>query len=126
MSSTQTPSPPSSEPDLPPAGTVDQIDPGKVYVVDVEHVRTGEVVRRDCYDPNGALRSGTPGDVRTVFHLRNEEVYVRAINWARSASFEPEVVLKWVPTGMHVDEVDRIRVFTWPNAEPVRIFTRME
>lgn len=107
---------------LPPAGSVDQFDPQQVRVVDVEAEHTDEVVRRDCYDPQGSLTGDDLDGVQTVFQLVDGEVYVRAIDWARSDSMKPSVDLRWVPTGMQAKEVGRIRVFTWPNAELFRVF----
>ena len=117
---------PSSAPSLPSADEVGQLDPTHVRVVDVEHKHTGEVVRHDCYDPNGSLAEGDLAGVRTVFQLVDGEVYVRAIDWARSSSMNPSLELHWVSTGMHVDEVDQVRVFTWPDATLSRVFKHME
>lgn len=110
---------------LPPAGSVDQLDPRQIRVVDVEHERTGEVVRHDCYDPDG-LDPGDLNGARKVFELVDGEVYVRAIDWARSADMDAAVALRWIPTGMHIQEVDRIRVFTWPDAELSQVFRHTE
>ena len=106
---------------LPPAGQVDCLDPSQNRVVDVEHERTGEVVRRDCYDPVG-MDPGDLNGVRKVFELVDGEVYVRAIDWARSAEMDADVALRWIPTGMQVQEVDQIRVSTWPDAELSQVF----
>lgn len=106
---------------LPPAGQVDCLDPSQIRVVDVEHERTGEVVRRDCYDPVG-MDPGDLNGVRKVFELVDGEVYVRAIDWARSAEMDADVALRWIPTGMQVQEVDQIRVSTWPDAELSQVF----
>ena len=38
---------------LPPAESVEQLDPRQTPVVDVERERTGEVGRHDCYDADG-------------------------------------------------------------------------
>jgi hypothetical protein len=121
-------SPSSASPDdtLPPAGRVDQLDPDQVRVVDVEREDTGDVVRYDCYDPDGSLAEGDPDGVQHIFQLVDGEVYVRAIDWARSSSLDPSVELHWVATGMHVDDVDQIRVFTWPDAELSQVFKHME
>ena len=110
---------------LPPAGQVSQFDPDQIRVVDVEHERTGEVVRHDCYDPDG-LDAGDLNGVRKVFELVDGEVYVRAIDWARSADMDADVTLRWMPTGMPIQEVDRIRVFTWPDAELSQVFRHRE
>jgi hypothetical protein len=59
---------------------------------------------------------------RRVFELVDGEVSVRAINWARSARMDADVGLRWIPTGMEIHEVDRIRVFTWPRAEFSQVF----
>lgn len=124
---TATAEPPSrgSPSPLPPADQVDQLDPAQIRVVDVEHERTGEVVRRDCYDPDGLGPSDVNG-ARKVFELVDGEVYVRAIDWARSADMDADVALRWMPTGMEVQEVNRIRVFTWPDAELSQVFRHRE
>jgi len=123
---TAEPTSPTQNTSLPPAGRVDQLDPQQVRVVDVEAENTDEVVRRDCYDPQDSLIGDDLDGVQTVFQLVEGEVHVRAIDWARSDSMKPSVDLQWVPTGMQADEVDRIRVFTWPNAELFRVFKDTE
>ena len=115
-----------SNPSLPPPGDVGQLDPTQIRVVDVEHKHTDEVIRHDCYDPDGSLDEGDLDGVRKVFQLVDGEVYVRAIDWARSSSMNPNIELHWVATGMHVDEVDQVRVFTWPDATLSRVFKHME
>lgn len=115
-----------SESPLPPAGEVDRLNPEHVRVVDVEHEHTGKVVRRDCYDPEGSLAEGDLEGVRKVFHLVDGEVHVRALDWARSSSMDPSIELRWVGTGMHVEEVDQVRVFTWPDATLSRVFKHMD
>jgi hypothetical protein len=116
----------SSDSPLPPAGEVCQLNPEHVRVVDVEDKHTGEVVRRDCYDPEGGLAEDDLDGVRKVFHLVDGEVYVRAIDWARSSSMDPSIELRWVGTGMHVDDVDQVRIFTWPDATLSRVFKHMD
>jgi hypothetical protein len=56
----------------------------------------------------------------------DETVHVRAIDWAHSPSLAPNVELRWVDTEMRVEDVDRIRVFTWPEAELLQVFKQME
>lgn len=110
---------------LPPAGQVDHLDPDHVRVVEIESKRADEVVRHDCYDPAGMDPSDLDG-VRNVFERADGEVYVRAIDWARSAEMDADVALHWVPTGMQVEEVDQIRVRTWPDAELSQVFRHTE
>jgi hypothetical protein len=101
--------------------TPDRIDPDKVRVVDVEEKESGEVIRRDCYDPDGG-----PAEMGDVMRLKGGELYVRAIDWARSKSHSDELKLRWEPTGLTREEVGRIGVFTWPTGEAVRIFAHEE
>jgi hypothetical protein len=78
---------------------------------------TGELIRRDCYDPDGGA-----AEMGDVMRLKGGELYLRAIDWARSGSHSEEVSLQWEPTGLTRGEVGRIGVFTWPKGEPVRVF----
>ena len=119
-----TSSPP--DPSLPPAGRVDQLNPDQVRIVDLEKSDSDTTTRLDCYDPDGDLADGNLEGVRSVFQLVDGTVYVRAIDWARSPSLDPSVELHWVDTGMRVENVDRIRVFTWPEAELAQVFKHME
>jgi hypothetical protein len=116
--------PRASDTSLPPAGRVDQLDPDQVRVVDLEDT-TGSVTRHDCYDPEGCLNDGDLEGVRSVFRLVDGEVHVRAIDWARSRSLDPSIELHWVATGLHVEDIERIRVFTWPEAELAQVFKHM-
>lgn len=109
---------------LPPAGQVDSLDPGHVRVVEIEPEQTDEVVRHDCYNPAGMDPSNLDG-IRNVFELVNGEVYVRAIDWARSAEMDADVALRWISTGIQVHEIDRIRVRTWPDAQLSQVFRHM-
>jgi hypothetical protein len=84
-------------------------------VVDIEKEETGELIRRDCYDPNGG--AAEPGD---VLCLQEGEVWTRSIRWARSQADEAEVTVAWEPTGLSWGEV-RVGVYTWPIGKPVRV-----
>jgi hypothetical protein len=75
--------------------TPERIDPGKVRVVDVEEKETAELIRRDCYDPDGGA-----AEMGDVMRLKGGELYLRAIDWARSKSHSEEVSLQWEPTGL--------------------------
>lgn len=97
--------------------TPERIDPEKVRVVDVEEKETGELIRRDCYDPDGGA-----AEMGDVMRLKGGELYLRAIDWARSKSHSEKLTLRWEPTGLTREEVGRIGVFTWPRGEPVRVF----
>jgi ribosomal protein S28E/S33 len=95
----------------------DRIDPSKVRVVDVEAKNTGEVIHRDCYDPDGG-----PAEMGDVMALKDGELWLRVIKWARSKSHSAELSLEWEPTGLSTDEVGRIGVFKWPTGTAVRVF----
>lgn len=99
------------------APTPDRLEPKKVRVVDVEEKDTGELIRRDCYDPDGGA-----AEMGDVMRLKDGELYLRTIDWARSESHSEDVELRWEPTGLTKEEVGRIGVFTWPTGQPVRVF----
>ena len=117
---------PSSTKSLPSPVTIEKIDPSKVRVIDVENKRTGEVVRRDCYARGGGLKGEDLHGVQNVFQLVDGEVHICVIDWARTASMNPTVELRWVPTGIHAEDVDQIRIFTWPDAKLDRVFKHTE
>lgn len=94
-----------------------RLDPQKVRVVDVEKKETGEVLRRDCYDPDSG-----PAEMGDVMRLKEGELWLRTINWARERSRE-DLALTWEPTGLSPEDIGRIGVFTWPSGEPVRLFS---
>lgn len=110
----------------PSVSQVDQLEPDRIRIVEIEDEDADNVVRQDCYDPNGHLDSGDLDGVRSVFKLEDGEVCVCAIDWARSSSLDPNIELHWVATGMCVEDIDRIRVFTWPEAELSQVFKHME
>lgn len=60
--------------------SLDQIDPDRILVVDVENENTGDVVRRDCYDPGSEAR---------MLRLRNGNVELRTLDWERSNALDP-------------------------------------
>ncbi len=99
------------------AYTPDRIDPAKVRVVDVEAKTTGEVIHRDCYDPDGG-----PAEMGDVMALKDGILWLRVINWARTKSHNDELVLEWESTGLSTEEVGRIGVFKWPVGKAVRVF----
>lgn len=101
--------------------TPDRIDPDKVRVVDVEKKGTGEVLRRDCYDPDGG-----PAEMGDVMRLDEGTLWLRTVDWARSASLDAELTLTWEPMDLTPEEIGRIGVFTWPMGEPVRVFAEKE
>lgn len=105
--------------ELPPSSPVTSIHPGKIRVVDLEN-ESGTVLRRDCYDEGDYSDEDTIDDLPTLFRVINQEVFVRTIDWARSRSPESEIALRWEATGMRVEDVHCVRIFTWPNAELVR------
>jgi hypothetical protein len=97
--------------------TPKRINPEKVRVVDIEEKESGEVIRRDCYDPDGDT-----AEMGDLMRVKDGELYLRVVDWARSKSHSEELTLQWEPTGLSQKEVGRIGVFTWPTEEPVRIF----
>jgi hypothetical protein len=99
------------------AYTPDRIDPAKVRVVDVEQKTTGELIQRDCYDPDGG-----PAEMGDVMALKDGVLWLRVISWARSKSPHDELTLEWQSTGLSTDEVGRIGVFKWPTGDSVRVF----
>jgi hypothetical protein len=99
------------------ASAPEQIELEKVRIVDIERKETGEVLRRDCYDPDGG-----PAEIGDVMRLKDGELYLRTIDWAKSKSEREEPTLRWEATGLTQEEVCRIGIFTWPAQEPVRIF----
>jgi hypothetical protein len=112
--------------DTPSVSQIDQLEPDRIRVIEIEDKTSGNVVRRDCYDPNGHLENGDLDGVRSVFTLQDGEVYVCAIDWARSSSLDPSIELHWVATGMRVEDIDRIRIFTWPEGDLSQVFKHME
>lgn len=107
----------SQKENLPPPGTPDRLDPEKVRVIDIEIAPSGTLLRRDCYDPDGGA-----AEMGDVLRLKDGELYVRRVGWARSGSMNPEVELEWEATGLSPDEVRAIKVYTWPVGPPVRAF----
>lgn len=105
--------------DLPPSSPLTSIHPGKIRVVDLED-ESGTVLRRDCYDKGEYSDGDAIEDLPTLFRVINREVFIRTIDWAQSRSPESEIALRWEATGMKVEDVDRVRIFTWPDAELVR------
>jgi len=99
------------------ADTPVRIDPQKVRVVDVEIKDTGELVRRDCYDPDGG-----PAEMGDVMRLKDDQLWLRVIRWAREKVHSSEVQVEWQATGLTPDEIGRIGVFTWPVGTAVRVF----
>lgn len=97
--------------------TPDRIDPGKVRVVDVEVKESGALVRRDCYDPDGG-----PAIMGDVMRLKDGQLWLRVIRWARAKSPDSEVRIQWEATGLTPDDIGRIGVFTWPQGTAVRVF----
>lgn len=97
--------------------TPKRIDPEKVRVVDVEVKASGEVLRRDCYDPDGG-----PAEMGDVLRIEENQLWLRTLQWARSKSPSADLTLTWESTGLSPEEVGRIGVFTWPIGDPVRVF----
>ena len=116
----------SSDATLPSAGRIHQLRPDRIRIVEIEDTASDIVVRHDCHDPEEQLDDGDLKGVRSVFRLVNGEICVRAIDWARSSSLNPSVEFRWTCTGIRVEDVDHIRVYTWPEGELSQVFTHME
>lgn len=97
--------------------TPDQLDPSKIRVVDVQPKGGRDLIRRDCYDPDG--KDAQMGD---VLGLKGGELWLRTVDWARSTSLDPELEIKWEATGLTREEIGQVDVFTWPVGEPVEVF----
>lgn len=113
---------PSSDSAPQPVPNVDHIDPTKVRVVDIECESTGTVYCRDCYDPIQQRHPKMDYPGQSVFKVVDDIVYLRTIDWARSSSPDAKAEVIWEATGLTTDEVTRIRIYTWPRAEPGRTF----
>jgi hypothetical protein len=101
---------PTSPPDRPT--TPDRFDPAQIRVLDIEGTN-GEVERFDCY----AARTE-----EKMFRLKGDRVQVRALEWARSDDMDAKPEVQWIDTGLSVEEVDRIRIFGWPQGEMIRVY----
>lgn len=96
--------------------TPDRFDPAKIRVVDVE-CEDGTVERFDCYASVAEEK---------LFRLEDDEVQVRALDWARSADMDAEPGVCWIGTGLPAWDIDRIRVFSWPKGELVRDYEDLD
>ncbi len=105
------------EPKSEPAPQPDCFNPSYVRLVEVEEKETGETVRRDCYDPDGGA-----AEMGDVMRLKDGELWLRVISWAREKARSTEVTLQWERVGLSKEEVGRIGVYTWPGGKPVRVF----
>lgn len=95
-----------------------RIDPERIRVVDVARKDTNEVLRRDCYDPDGG-----GAEVGDVMGLKDGELWLRTVSWARSKTMDPQMEVRWEPTGLAREDIGQVEVFTWPVGEPVPVFT---
>ena len=84
--------------------------------MDVENESDGTVARFDCYEP---------GSEEKMFRLQGDEVQVRVLDWARSKDMDAEPEIHWVGTDVSVWDATRIRVFDWPNGDPIRVYTEI-
>lgn len=75
---------------------------------------TGEVLHRDCYDPEERGEE--------ILRIVDGELWLRVIKWARSRSRDAEVDVRWEPTGYSPDEISRVSIFDWPVRTPIRVF----
>ena len=106
--------PPTKEEETRPRESV-RLQTGRIRVVALVVKATGDVLRRDCYDPEG---SEGEGSMRVV----DGELWLRVIEWARSRSMDAEVGVRWERTGFAPEEISRISVFAWPIRTPIRVF----
>lgn len=97
--------------------TPESLDPRKIRVVDLESDEADATRRFDCYELESEEK---------MFRLTGDEVQVCAVDWARTPDLDPEVDICWKNTGLSYWEVDRIRVFSWPRAELIRIYREVE
>lgn len=95
-----------------------RIDPTKIRVVDIERKDTGSILRRDCYDPDGGA-----AEIGDVMGLKDGELWLRVVAWARSKSMDPTLHVRWEATGLCREDIGEVQVFTWPVGEPVPVFT---
>lgn len=94
-----------------------QLDPSNVRVVALVITATGQILRHDCYDPEG---SGA--EIGDVMRIQKDQLWLRTVEWARSRSMDAEIRLQWTPMGIAPEEIGRISVFTWPEKDPLRVF----
>lgn len=111
----------SSETRGPGRRTEKHLDPGKIRVVDVEIDGTNDVLRRDCYDPNGG--PAEPGD---LLRFEHGELWLRSVDWAHGKTMQAEPSVRWISTGLRRREVGGVQVFTWPRAERVTMVRDQE
>ena len=80
----------------------------------------------ECDVPDSSLTVDDPSGLRSVFRLVDGTIHVQTIDWAQSRSLESDGEETWRSPGLHVADVDRIRGYTWPDGELVRIFREQE
>ena len=100
-----------------PAPQPSCFNPSYVRLVEIENKETGEVIRRDCYDPDGGA-----AEMGDVMRLKGGELWLRVIDWASEKDLGSDVDLRWEKVGLAKEEVGRIGVYTWPTRKPVRVF----
>lgn len=96
--------------------TPDTLVPENVRVVGLVIASTGAVRQHDCYD-----EEGNADTMSGVMRRKNGELWLRMIDWARTDA-DTEVRLRWQSTGLAPEDINRISVFKWPKADPVRVF----
>jgi len=95
-----------------------RLQTGRIRVVALVVEATGEVLHRDCYDPEERGKE--------VMKIVDGELWLRIIKWARSRSLDAEVRVRWEPTGFAPEEISRVSVFTWPLRNPIRVFEEQD
>lgn len=103
-----------------PSSSVDRIDPAKVRVLELVRTQDDEAIPFDCYHPGTTVADGSQRSAERLVQLNDGMLEVRTLQWSQSSSIAPSVQLQWTNTGLHVDEVDQIRVRPWPSGAPVR------
>lgn len=93
--------------------TPETFSPAQMRVVELESEETGTMRQFDCYELESEEK---------MFRLSGDEIQVCAIDWADTPDEEAEADVQWIGTGLSYWEVDRIRVFSWPDYQPIRVY----
>lgn len=97
--------------------TPEQFAPAQMRIVDLESEASGVMRRFDCYELESEEK---------MFRLSGDEIQVCAVDWADSPAEDAEADVKWTGTGLSYWEVDQIRVFSWPDYQPIRVYRDVE
>lgn len=91
----------------------ESFSPAQMRVVDLESEASGTMLRIDCYELDSEEK---------MFRLSGDEIQVCAIDWADSHDEDAEPDVEWTGTGLSYWEVDQIRVYSWPDCQPIRVY----